>query len=321
VILQPKARMLVVIVAIAWMVPSAINASKIEPTSRAEQFLPDDHPFQAIINVLGNEFPKSDEEPNMEVYVNWGVDMVDRDGVNQLLDAGFVGKGRLDDKFVFNEAMQEHVLQACVAVGSGIDHKTAEYHEMVGFRSDTGFGQVDCWVYDLSVFVKIGKVAVENNASVGTPFGQASYAWPIPEAQLADVMEEFMQSTVAGTLAQTVEEKYEWAIGWDRTQRKVRFISVSMASCCIHQHMYLTREVGMVEYNKFEAYVTEMNKRGKAAGVTVDCFQTDYSEDDVRVPLFNVFFSHTISPSSPLHPLPHVHLFSPLLFCHLLTFL
>jgi hypothetical protein len=30
----------------------------------------------------------------------------------------------------------------------------------------------------------------------------------------------------------------------------------------------------MVEYNKFEAYVAEMNKRGGAAGVP-DCFQSD----------------------------------------------
>jgi hypothetical protein len=276
VVLKKEVRVAILVVCIAWGIPMIVLASKIQPTTQAEQFLPDSHPFQAIINVLNNAFPKASQEPNMEVFVSWGVGMVDRDGVDQMLDANFVGKATMDAGFVFDEATQAHIVDACVAVGAGIDHKAAEFHELVGFHSDTGFGAVDCWVHDLKTYVEVGNRSLSSNFTIpGSPFKQSEYRFPIPVDQVPAVMEEFMATTVEGGFG-TVLDKYSWQLGWDPVRRLVRFVSIKLGSCCITEHAYLTRDRGLVEYNKFEQYVDRMNERGTAAGVPgAGCFQTD----------------------------------------------
>jgi hypothetical protein len=49
-----------------------------------------------------------------------------------------------------------------------------------------------------------------------TPYIQTSYARPVPAAQLTVViMEEIMQSMVAGALADTASRsRYTWMLGW-----------------------------------------------------------------------------------------------------------
>jgi hypothetical protein len=145
-----------------------------------------------------------------------------------MLDANYIGKAALDDSFKFDEPMQQHVLQACVAVGAGIDHSTAEFSELVGFHSDSGFGAVDCWPYDLSIYTKKGNYSIKNNITVpGNPFQLSTYQWPVPEAQLAPLMEEWMGSIVPGSVGTTFRDKYSWMMGWDSEQRKVSRLEAS----------------------------------------------------------------------------------------------
>jgi hypothetical protein len=139
-----------------------------------------------------------------------------------MLDANYIGKAALDDSFKFDEPIQQHVLRACSAVGAGIDHSAAEFSELVGFHSDSGFGAVDCWPYDLSIYTKKGNYSIENNITVpGNPFQLSTYQWPVPEAQLAPLMEEWMGSIVPGSIGTTFRDKYSWMMGWDSEQRKV----------------------------------------------------------------------------------------------------
>ena len=63
IILNPKARIVVAVVIIAWLVPAIIWVFKLRPTTKPEQFLNENHPFQKAINVLNNNFGANSQDP------------------------------------------------------------------------------------------------------------------------------------------------------------------------------------------------------------------------------------------------------------------
>jgi hypothetical protein len=282
-ILNARARICIGVVFAALLIPMATLASKIKPTEQAEQFLPDTHPFQAIINVFGNEFPSSGESSNTWIYASWGLGKVDRDGVAQLYNgADNIGTGTFDEKFEFNAPMQQHILQSCTEVTDyGIDGEP-KYPDMVRVNSETGKFSVECWVYDLYQYIQEGRrlLLADPTDAQSRGYMLSSYVFPIPDAQIPAVMNEFMSTEAAGSQS-TILDKYTWKLGWDKQQQKVRFVTFGMESQHINQHAFLTRAAGLKEYVKFEAFVSDQNKRGSDAGLTAEMFQSDMAEGDV----------------------------------------
>jgi predicted RND superfamily exporter protein len=281
-VLDTRARVCIAVVCVALFIPMAVLASQIAEQTVADQFLPSSHPFQQIINVYGNEFPSSGSSENTEIFVSWGIGEVNRDGVNQLIAPNVIGTGNFDQNFVFNAGVQRHILQACTELmATGSDLK---YPEMVRIDTETGGNKVNCWVYDLNKYVNQGSDEVVANPAAAKAMGylQDNYTWPVPTADLPAVMTEFMSSPATGAEL-TILDKYTWQLGWDKIRQEVRFVTINMESWGINANQRYPHAIAMAEYNKFERYVSDQNKRGAGANLPIDCFQSDMSPGETGV--------------------------------------
>ena len=71
---------------LSWVGVAIWQAAKIEPTKENEQFLDENHPLQRSVTILDKEFPTANDDLGMKVYFAWGLGLVDRTGVNRLLE-------------------------------------------------------------------------------------------------------------------------------------------------------------------------------------------------------------------------------------------
>ena len=112
-ILNPVNRAIVMTVCVIWFVIAAKFTSDLVPTTETEQFLDSDHPLQKSITILNTAFPTAARDRGAVITYTWGVNELDRTGVNQLRDTSYFGEPRFTPDWEFSEECQEHILSFC----------------------------------------------------------------------------------------------------------------------------------------------------------------------------------------------------------------
>jgi len=143
-ILNPKARIVIAVVLVGWLVPAIIFVFKLTPTTEPEQFLNPNHPFQKAINVLNNNFGTNSQDPGIDLMYTWGLKDVNRDGVNQLVNATFLGTAQYETSFKFNGKCQDAIRKVCEDLKTR--NTTDDYLGLIQ-RNKKAEGSVKCFVY------------------------------------------------------------------------------------------------------------------------------------------------------------------------------
>ena len=112
-ILSWKARVVVWVVILAWIIPAVLFVFKLEPTTQQEQFLSNDHPLQKAITVINTEFGTSSEDVAIDVYYVWGLQDLERKGANPLFNVSYLGKPRFEEAFALTNKCQDKILKIC----------------------------------------------------------------------------------------------------------------------------------------------------------------------------------------------------------------
>jgi len=225
----PLYRLVVGVVFLIWLGIAIWQASLLESTKESEQFLDENHPLQKSITILNKQFPTADDDLGLKVYYAWGLNEVDRKGVNRLLDPEFFGEPRYDSWFEFTPECQGEIIDFCDTMRAD-----SKYKDLI--KRKDGLGSVFCWVEELAAF----------NANPGAYSkrdrnqGDCNYVkqgtwkngtdWQVDPANLSTIMPEFMaQKTCFGDdLTETISGRYSNEIGWDGTQ--IKYVAVSVES-------------------------------------------------------------------------------------------
>ena len=105
-ILKGSNRIVIGVVLLTWMIIASIYSSKLQPTTSAEQFLDENHPLQRSATILGEQIPITAEDSTAKIHFIWGLEDVNRGGVNQLFNPDFVGTAEFPNSFSLNEECQ-----------------------------------------------------------------------------------------------------------------------------------------------------------------------------------------------------------------------
>jgi len=165
-ILDPKARIAIAVVLVGWLIPAVIFVFLLTPTTEPEQFLNPNHPFQKAINVLNNNFGTNSQDPGIDLIYTWGLKNVNRDGVNLLTNASFMGKAQYEENFKFNTKCQDAIRKVCEDLK--IKNTTDDYLGMIQ-RNKKAEGSIKCFVHtDVPKYFDDPDVeATDNNAASG----------------------------------------------------------------------------------------------------------------------------------------------------------
>lgn len=219
------------------------GGAQIRPATSSDQFLPSDHPFQRIFDIMNGEFPSSSQDENAKVYLNWGLEDVDRSGVNLLRDVTNKGSVVYDEGFRFDEAAQLHILKVCEEV--------YQYRSSVsGFLSadpeaDVLAGKVDCPLFDLKAWLE----------DQGKPF-------PVPFDEVGSTLVDFLGAPVpdAEDASQTFDQKWTRYLGFSRAMGQLRFITIGVEST-LRDTGRDTHDTLEVQYSFFEDWVETLNRQ------------------------------------------------------------
>ena len=237
-ILNGRNRLFVGLILLAWIVISCVFTAQLRPTTSAEQFLDENHPLQIGVTILQDEFPKTQEDETSKVHFVWGLNPIERKGVNQLLDPEFVGVANFASDFTFDETCQTAILEACRTLQSDSD-----LEEFI-LRKD-GFRSVDCFLEDL------GALQVDENANcLDVRRGDwEDQVWQVPVADLSTTMQDFLNKPACKEGQESVGSYYDATLGWDGTNLK--YAGVSVDSSILDPRGVLAEDVVRVHYDKF----------------------------------------------------------------------
>jgi len=214
---KPVARLVLAIVFLSWVSVSIWQATKIEPTKENEQFLDENHPLQKSISILDKEFPTANDDLGMKVYFAWGLGLVDRSGVNRLLEPENFGVPAFESNFDFNDQCQVELLSFSDRLKT--DNK---YRGLI--KRKNGVGQVYSFIEELAAFNVYGNL---NNCTEVKKGDWRNADWQIDTSDLPEMMPKFLkQKTCFADDGETVGSRYSKELGWDGNTLKYAAVSV-----------------------------------------------------------------------------------------------
>ena len=217
---------------------SSVYTSRLEPTRTAEQALDKDHPLQRGADILTQKFPKVQEDPGSNIYFIWGLDVVDRSGVNQLFDPDFVGEPKFANDFEFNKKCQSKMLEACERL------KTDDSFEGFIKRKD-GLRNVRCFVEELGAFNVLKNGDSCNDVKKGE---WKNEEWQVDPDNLTSLMDSFLwKDSCYGKSA--IYSEYSDSMGWNGTA--LRYAGISFESDVLDPWSTLAEEVVREQYDKY----------------------------------------------------------------------
>ena len=222
---------------VAWIIISSVYSSKLEPTTTAEQFLEEDHPLQKGATIL-DKFPKAKEDNGVPIYFIWGLQEIDRDGVNQLFNPGFIGEPSFEKNFEFNEACQSSMLKACEML------KTEDKYEEFIKRVD-GARSVDCFVEELGAY----SVDTTKDCDYVVSELWKNETWQVSPSDLTSTIESFAEMESCYGDNERIRNHYRESMGWDGTA--LRYAGFSIESSIFIPMGVLAEDVVRVHYDKF----------------------------------------------------------------------
>lgn len=223
-VFNPIVRMVLAVLFVGWVIGSIYLTTTLEATKETDPFFRESHPLQRSIDIINEEFELAElaGEPGLLVYFAWGLDIVNRKGVNLFFNDNFIGKPTYLD-FQFNEQCQNALLEVCD------DFSLNEEYEPQIKRSQ-GRAKVSCFIKELAAFRTYGddmkdhceEVMVEDKAFWDTQ------DWNIPVEDVNEVMKEFVKQKSCQVDAQsrTITTYYDKELGWDGKDLKYAAISV-----------------------------------------------------------------------------------------------
>lgn len=221
------------------MIIASIYTSKLEPTTSAEQFLDKNHPLQKSATILGEQFPITEEDSTSSIYFVWGLEEVNRNGVDQLFDPDFVGTAEFADKFSFNEQCQTKMLEACESLRTNPD-----LEEFILRRN--GLGSVNCFVEELGAFNVLGEDSSCLDRESGT---WKKENWQVSGGNLTSAIEGFVNSTTCNDGREGVQEYYSISMGWDGSS--LRYAGLSVESSLLKSNTRQPEEIVRRHYDAF----------------------------------------------------------------------
>jgi len=236
-ILNVKARVVIAVVAIAWLIPAIVFVFKLTPTTKPEQFLNENHPFQKAINVLNNNFGANSQDAGIDIFYVWGLQDVDRSGVNVLLNTSHLGKPVYDDKFKLSAACQDKIAQICDDFKT--KNKTEEYLNMVQ-RNKEGQGSVKCFTYPLKEYQARNPGADRNAPKTWmTEFFKENVP-EVDDEETSKIIPVSQRFNTAGGAR----------IGWDGTNLK--FVGISIEAKAVTQWDRPPEDFMMKQYKMYD---------------------------------------------------------------------
>merc|ERR1712194_94867 len=236
--MSPRYRILLAIPFVSWVAAATVYSFRLEPTQTQEQFLAEDHPVQRAINILGSEFPSSDQDRGTKILFTWGIGPVDRSGVSQLFDPSYTGAPTFLDTFTFDETCQRHILEACESL------KIDDRYEPFVKRQDS-IRAVKCFVEEFGAFSSLSSLsnctAVKGNAWRDTTWGV------VPE-NVTGLMKDFVREPSCYGRGDILET-YGRGMGWDG--QSLRYASIEIESAVIDPWTTLPEEVVREQYDEF----------------------------------------------------------------------
>ena len=181
----PLHRLVMGVVFCTWLGIAIWQTTLLTTTTENEQFLDEDHPLQKSITILNKQFPTADDDLGLKVYFVWGVDEVDRTGVNRLLDPNNYGSPTFVEEFNFNAQCQTDLLAFCDKLKTD-----DEYSDLI--KRKDGLGQVYCFVEELGAFNVKGDLA-DCEYVRKHEWKDANVTWQVETENLPTIMPEFLK--------------------------------------------------------------------------------------------------------------------------------
>lgn len=219
---KPLHRIILGVIFVTWLCIASWQASLIEPTKESEQFLDENHPLQKSITILNREFPTATDDLGLKVYYTWGLEEVNRDGVNLLLDPTNYGSPVFVDSFDFNAQCQTELLSFCDRLKTD-----SKYKDLIK-RDRNGLGTVYCFIEELAAY-NLQKLDDCEYVQKGD---WKNETWQVDPNILPVIMDDFLaqKSCFGGNSRdnedETISARYLNEIGWDGSSLKYASISV-----------------------------------------------------------------------------------------------
>ena len=234
-------------ICVAYIAAACVYTAKLEPTTTAEQFLADDHPLQRGAVILTDEFARTQNDDTSKIYYVWGLEEVDRSGVNQLLDPENVGVPNFAEDFTFNQQCQTKMLQACQRLRT--DPELADF-----ILIDNGLRSVDCFIEELGAYNVLGDTATCEDRRTG---GWVSSAWQVDPSEMSSKLSEFV-TTDSCYSNRNILNHYDEVLGWDGTS--LRYVGISFESSLLSPRTVRAENEVREHYDKFIEFAKELDE-------------------------------------------------------------
>jgi len=261
----PLHRLVVGVIFLVWLSIAIWQMSMIEATKESEQFLDSENPLQKSLTILDREFPTADDDLGLKVHFVWGVDRVDRSGVNLLLDPEFFGNPRFTD-FNFNQQCQSDLLDFCDKLKTDNQYKGL-------IKRKNGVGQVYCFIEELAAFNVNGNLDDCESVRKGewrTANGtNANVTWQVDPDELPNIIPEFLKAKTCfdESGVETISGRYQKEIGWNGLYMK--YAGVAAESDVLDPFGLDAEAVTRAEYDQFIDISEEQDKISQSCGGAV----------------------------------------------------
>jgi len=94
-----KGRYIVVGFFVIWLIIAAIFTAQLTPPTESEEWIPDDHKLKRGLNAMDDYFPKGANDNAQKIFIIWGVDGLDKSGIDDPWDPTEVGEIVWDKTF------------------------------------------------------------------------------------------------------------------------------------------------------------------------------------------------------------------------------
>jgi len=255
-ILNGRNRIFIAIPLVTLITITAIYSFKLKATTTQEQFLADDHPLQQASTILDREFPTTQEDPASKIFFVWGLENVNRKGVNQLLKPDSIGKPVFVEDFEFNEECQRKMLDACQTL------RTHDKFEEFIVQED-GLRIVDCFVEELGAFNALDETNNDTDTERCIKVKAQDWvntAWQVAPSNLTSTMKSFVST---GTCYDddddniSIEEYYKDSMGWDGSN--LRYAGISLDSTILDPFSNSAEKEVRRHYDTFIKFAKELD--------------------------------------------------------------
>jgi len=266
-------RLFLFVIFTVWISVAIWQTCLIEPTKETEQLLSEDHPLQKSFAILGNEFPTADGDQGLPVHYVWGLEDVDRTGVNLLLNPENFGTPQYNQNFDYNEQCQTELLVICDDFKSN-----AKYSDLI--KRKDGRGSIKCFMQELGAYYVKKFGGYEGSEANYCNWVRAEEwkdkAWQIPPAKLSLIMPDFLQERSCIDETKSISARYIKELGWDG--KSMKYASISVESNNLDPFSIKPEAYVRGQYQQFVAIRDDLLLGGVSSACTGSIVMTDLFE-------------------------------------------